>query len=270
MQAAERPGRQPGHEERRIVEVGVGGQLHPRERRLRCERPPKEAERRDVLEPLRPPRELEVVHQDVEDEAERDRDQRQVVAPRLQDRHEQDGADAHRDPRRHEEGEPRGPAGREREEPDGVAAEAREGGAREVDDARGPDLEVEPLPDRDVEQRERRDERPVRARAEGQRQRQRQDGAAGQRRRTVPGEPRGERRAEGRDEPEQGRRGDEGPARRREGRGPLGQDARDDEGEDDELREPDRDHRPNACRRTTRAPRSARRGCPAASRSGTA
>src|SRR5439155_1322874 len=98
-----------------------------------------EGEGRDVLDPLRAARELEVVHEDVEDEDERDRDERQIVAARLEDRHEENRAHEDGRPWPDQHGEPRRPAPRDGQEADRVAAEAGERGAGEVDDAGGPD-----------------------------------------------------------------------------------------------------------------------------------
>src|SRR5436305_931592 len=108
----------------------------------------------------------DVVHEDVEDEDERDRDERQGVSARLQDRHEEEGARRDRHPRPDQHGEPRRPAPRDGREADRVAAKAGERRAREVDDARGSELKIQPLADRDIEEGQGRDEGPVRARPE--------------------------------------------------------------------------------------------------------
>src|SRR5206468_156881 len=96
-----------------------------------------EGERRDVLDSLRTARELEVVHEDVEDEDERDRDERQVVTARLEDRHEEERAHGDRHPRPDQHGEPRRPApGERRAEP---WHEPHERACRDERPARGPE-----------------------------------------------------------------------------------------------------------------------------------
>src|SRR5256886_17254887 len=83
---------------RSVVEIRVCRKLDARERRPGREGVAGEGEGRDVLDPLRAARELEVVHEDVEDEDERDRDERQIVPARLEDRQEENRA--------HEDGRP--------------------------------------------------------------------------------------------------------------------------------------------------------------------
>src|SRR3989442_342850 len=209
VQAPEDPRREPRHDERGIVEIRVRRELDAREHGLGRESVPEQAECRDVLDPLRAAGELEVVHEDVEDEHEGDRDERQVVAARLEDRHEEDRAHGDRHPRPDEHGEPRRPARGDGQEADRVAAEAGERRAGEVDDARRPDLEIQPLADRDVEERERRDEGPVRARSKRQRQGQREHDARTERGRPATREGPGERGPEPRHEPHQRARRDD-------------------------------------------------------------
>src|SRR3989441_136407 len=223
-----------GEHDERIAEVEVGRRDEAHHDGVTAE-----GEGRDVLDPLRAAREPEVVHEDVEDEDERDRDERQIVAARLEDRHEENRAHEDGRPRPDQHGEPRRPAPRDGQEADGVAAEASERGAGEVDDAGGPDLEIQPLTRRDVEKGEGRDEGPVRARPERQRKGQRQHGATRERGRPASRERPGERRAEPRHEPHQAAGRDERPAGGAERPRALGEDAGDHEREDGRLRQPD-------------------------------
>src|SRR5256886_2856350 len=166
VQAPEDPRGEPGHDERGVVEIRVCRELDARERRPGREGVAGEGEGRDVLDPLRAARELEVVHEDVEDEDERDRDERQIAPARREDRHEENRAHEDGRPWPDQHGEPRRPAPRDGQEADRVAAEPGERGAGEGEDAGGPPLEIPPPAGRDVEGGEGRDAGPVRARTE--------------------------------------------------------------------------------------------------------
>ena len=161
------------------------------------------------------------------------------MTARLEDRHEEERAHGDRHPRPDQHGEPRRPAPRDGREADRVAAKAGERRAREVDDARGSELKIQPLADRDIEEGEGRDEGPVRARPERERQGQRENGAAREGGRAASRERADERRAEPWHEPHERTGRDERPARGPERPRALGEDGGDHEREDGRLGQPD-------------------------------